>query len=128
MPSVKPNSKERTGVSTLLIIIIAFTVTAMLAASLIIRVVLTRQNDINLELSARLEKVELDNTRLLIKSETDCDLTDLEERAENDLGMISDVNAPRLGIQTETEDRAVILQNGRDEWISFFENIFRSGK
>ena len=84
----------------------------MLIFSIFVRVELTEVNDKNLELSSELTSLNEENRRLRIEYEFAQNLDELEENAKNRLGMQSSLQRREQMIDTEPEDKAVVIDNG----------------
>ena len=95
-----------------LLIILALMSAAMLIFSLFTRVELTEINDENLELSHKLDSIREENRRLRIEYEFAQDLDELEKEAKERLGMHSSLERRAQMIDTEPEDKAVVIDNG----------------
>lgn len=106
----------------------------MIVAGLVLRTKIAEQNDVNVELCAYASALKEENIRLKIEADSAYDLGELEEAARNELGMLPPGNEQTVGIEVETEDKAVILGNGEeqddiiDNWISSLRNIFSTEK
>ena len=83
---------------------------AMLIFSLFMRVELIEINDKNVELSRELANEE--NRRLRIEYEFAQNLDVLERNARNRLWMQSSLQRREQAIDTEPEDKAVVIDNG----------------
>lgn len=81
----------------------------LLIFSLLERVELIRQNDVNLELRAELRELREENRRLAIKYEYAVNITELEKYAKNELGMLSIAQIVPEKIEVETQDKALSL-------------------
>ena len=80
--------------------------------TLFVRIELTKQNDINVELEAQLSMLEEEKRRLMIEYESHIDLGDLEKIAENELGMQKPDASQIRKIDTDTQDKALIIAKG----------------
>lgn len=81
----------------------------LLIFSLLERVELIRQNDVNLELSAELRELREENRRLAIEYEYAVNMPELEKYAKNELGMLSIAQIVPEKIEVETQDKALSL-------------------
>lgn len=97
---------------TALLIILALMSAAMLIFSLFTRAELTAVSDENLELSHKLASLLEENRRLRIEYEFAQDLDELEKDAKQRLGMQSSLERREQTIDTEPEDKAVVIDNG----------------
>ena len=97
---------------TALTLVFALVIAAMLIFSIFVRVELTEVNDKNLELSSELTSLNEENRRLRIEYEFAQNLDELEENAKNRLGMQSSLQRREQMIDTEPEDKAVVIDNG----------------
>lgn len=102
----------RTAVPTALLIILALMSAAMLIFSLFTRAELTAVSDENLELSNKLDSLLEENRRLRIEYEFAQNLDELEKDAKERLGMQSSLQRREQTIDTEPEDKAVVIDNG----------------
>lgn len=102
----------RTAVPAALLIILALMSAAMLIFSLFTRAELTAVSDENLELSHKLDSLLEENRRLRIEYEFAQDLDELEKEAKERLGMQSSLERREQTIDTEPEDKAVVIDNG----------------
>ncbi len=96
----------------MLMLVFAFAAAAMLIFSLFIRVELTEVNDRNVDLSGELASLNEENRRLRIEYEFAQNLDELEENAKNRLGMQSSLQRREQIIDTEPEDKAVVIDKG----------------
>ena len=84
----------------------------MLIFSLFTRAELTAVRDENLELSHKLDSLLEENRRLRIEYEFAQNLDELEKDAKERLGMQSSLQRREQTIDTEPEDKAVVIDNG----------------
>lgn len=84
----------------------------MLIFSLFTRAELTAVSDENLELGHKLDSLLEENRRLRIEYEFAQDLDELEKDAKQRLGMQSSLERRAQTIDTEPEDKAVVIDNG----------------
>ena len=118
MPSVK--SIISSALTVLLVLLIA----AIIINGLVLRGKTARQNDINVKLASQLEELKKENLILYIRTSSAYDLSTLEDRALNELGMIYPYAQKTTEIDTGVTDKAEILNEYREErWISSFRNI-----
>lgn len=134
MPSVRTQKQEKSGVQAIFTVISVVLAAIMIVAGLVMRTKIAEQNDVNVELCAYDSALKEENIRLKIESDSAYELGELEEAARNELGMLPPGNEQTVGIEVETEDKAVILGNGEeqdsiiDNWISSLRNIFSTEK
>ena len=102
----------RTAVPAALLAIFALMSAAMIIFSLFLRVELTAVSDENLELGHKLDSLLEENRRLRIEYEFAQDLDELEKEAKERLGMQSSLERRAQTIDTEPEDKAVVIDNG----------------
>ena len=105
---VKPRS-FRAFISGFLTLLLTAAIVLMLIKTLFIRIELTRQNDINVSLERELSELKEENRRLSIRYESLIDLTELEDYAKNELGMKKPDISQIKKIDTETQDKSIIL-------------------
>lgn len=111
----KSSDKFRLNVSAALTALLAIAAACLLIKTLFVRIELTEQNDINVELEAQLNELEEEKRRLQIKYESQIDLAELEDRAENELGMQKPNGSQTIEIDTDTQDKALIFDETRDK-------------
>lgn len=111
-PAAASDKNLRTAVPTVLMLIFTLMSAAMLIFSLFLRVELTKINDENVELSRELASLNEDNRRLRIEYEFAQDLDELEKEAKERLGMQSSLQRREQTIDTEPEDKAVVIGEG----------------
>ena len=104
--------KFRLSVSIVLTALLATAVACLMVKTLFVRIELTKQNDINVELEAQLSMLEEEKRRLMIEYESHIDLGDLEKIAENELGMQKPDASQIRKIDTDTQDKALIIAKG----------------
>ncbi|MDY3079526.1 MAG: cell division protein FtsL [Oscillospiraceae bacterium] len=104
--------KFRLSVSIVLTALLAAAVACLMIKTLFVRIELTKQNDINVELEAQLSMLEEEKRRLMIEYESHIDLGDLEKIAENELGMQKPDASQIRKIDTDTQDKALIIAKG----------------
>lgn len=108
------SDKFRLNVSAALTALLAIAAACLLIKTLFVRIELTEQNDINVELEAQLNELEEEKRRLQIEYESQIDLAELEERAENELGMQKPNGSQTIEIDTDTQDKALIFAETKD--------------
>ena len=110
----KSSDKFRLNVSAALTALLAIAAACLLIKTLFVRIELTEQNDINVELEAQLNELEEEKRRLQIEYESQIDLAELEDRAENELGMQKPNGSQTIEIDTDTQDKALIFDETKD--------------
>ena len=110
----KSSDKFRLNVSAALTALLAIAAACLLIKTLFVRIELTQQNDINVELEAQLNELEEEKRRLQIEYESQIDLAELEEKAENELGMQKPNGSQTIEIDTDTQDKALIFAETKD--------------
>lgn len=110
----KSSDKFRLNVSAALTALLAIAAACLLIKTLFVRIELTQQNDINVELEAQLNELEEEKRRLQIEYESQIDLAELEDRAENELGMQKPNGSQTIEIDTDTQDKALIFDETKD--------------
>lgn len=111
----KSSNKFRLNVSAALTALLAIAAACLLIKTLFVRIELTEQNDINVELEAQLNELEEEKRRLQIEYESQIDLGKLEDRAENELGMQKPNGSQTIEIDTDTQDKALIFDETKDK-------------
>lgn len=111
----KSSDKFRLNVSAALTALLAIAAACLLIKTLLVRIELTEQNDINVELEAQLNELEEEKRRLQIEYESQIDLAELEDRAENELGMQKPNGSQTIEIDTDTQDKALIFDETKDK-------------
>ena len=106
------DGRTRRAAIILLLALPALVCAALLVLSLFVRVELTQTCDENVKLARELEKLSEDNRRLRIEYEFAQDLGEIEKDAKSRLGMNSVLERRAVRIDTDTEDRAVIINDG----------------
>lgn len=91
-------------------LILALTAAVLSIELLMYRVALTEQNDMNVMLEEKLEELNEENRHLAIEYEQMIDLGELEEYAKNELGMCTAAQKQAEIIETETKDKAQIVE------------------
>lgn len=109
------SERFRLNVSGVLMAILAASVACLLIGTLLVRIELTKQNDINVELEEKLAELTEEKRRLRIEYESMIDLADLEEKAENELGMQKPDGSQIKEIDTDTQDKALIFAETEDK-------------
>lgn len=104
--------KFRLSVSIVLTALLAAAVACLMIKTLFVRIELTKQNDINVELEAQLSMLEEEKRRLMIEYESHIDLAELEKEAENELGMQKPDGSQIRKIDTDTKDKVLIIAKG----------------
>ena len=99
--------KFRLSVSIVLTALLAAAVACLMIKTLFVRIELTKQNDINVELEAQLSMLEEEKRRLMIEYESH-----IEKIAENELGMQKPDASQIRKIDTDTQDKALIIAKG----------------
>lgn len=115
-PQQKPKKKRSftKAISLLLLTLVSVAVVILLVKGLFIRIELTKQNDINIELEKKLSQLSENNRRLRIRYESAIDLDELEEYAKNELGMQKPSMTQIQKIDTETQDKAIVLSDAEE--------------
>lgn len=111
----KSSDKFRLNVSAALTALLAIAAACLLIKTLFVRIELTEQNDINVELEAQLNELEEEKRRLQIEYESLIDLAELENRAKNELGMQKPNGSQTIEIDTDTQDKALIFAETKDK-------------
>ena len=107
-----PKGRPRRAAIILLLSILSLMCAALLVLSLFVRVELTQTCDENVKLARELEKLKEENRRKRIEYEFAQDLGETEKDAKSRLGMNSVLERRAVRIDTDTEDRAVIINDG----------------
>lgn len=134
MPSFKKQNDS--ALQETLIVIVIISVAVAVAAGLIMRGQITKQNDVNVELSENLDELEKENTRLKIAILSFPDPETAEEQALNELGMLKPGTEVTEEMNIGKNDRAVVLNTAENAgfiekngaWISSVRNILLNGK
>lgn len=103
------NSKFRKVVSGVLTALAVLMTAALIILGLLVRVKLTEQNNENVALKKELDALEDENTRLRIRYESLFDVSEIEEYAEDVLGMKRADSGYYEMIDTPVHDKAVII-------------------
>ncbi len=109
----EPSEKKLRGaMPPVMLALLALVSAVMLMLSLFARVRLTELNDENVAYRQEAEKLLEENRRLRIEYEFAQDLDELEKEAKSRLGMQSSLQRRPEKIDTPTEDKAMIIDNG----------------
>ncbi len=109
----EPSEKKLRGaMPPVMLALLAFVSAVMLMLSLFARVRLTELNDENVAYRQEAEELLEENRRLRIEYEFAQDLDELEKEAKSRLGMQSSLQRRPEKIDTPTEDKAMIIDNG----------------
>ena len=104
--------KLRGAMPPVMLTVLALVSAVMLMLSLFARVRLTELNDENVAYRQEAEELLEENRRLRIEYEFAQDLDELEKEAKSRLGMQSSLQRRPEEIDTPTEDKAMIIDNG----------------
>lgn len=134
LPSLKKQTES--ALQEVLVVIVIISVAVAVATGLIMRGQITKQNDVNVELSEKLDELEKENTRLEIAILSYHNLEIAEDRALNELGMLKPGTEVTEEINIGKNDRAVVLNTAENAgffekngaWISSVRNILSNGK
>ena len=109
----EPSEKKLRGaMPPVMLTVLALVSAVMLMLSLFARVRLTELNDENVAYRREAEELQEENRRLRIEYEFAQDLDELEKEAKSRLGMQSSLQRRPEKIDTPTEDKAMIIDNG----------------
>ena len=109
----EPSEKKLRGaMPPVMLTVLALVSAVMLMLSLFARVRLTELNDENVAYRREAEELQEENRRLRIEYEFAQDLDELEKEAKSRLGMQSSLQRQPEKIDTPTEDKAMIIDNG----------------
>lgn len=109
----EPSEKKLRGaMPPVMLTVLALVSAVMLMLSLFARVRLTELNDENVAYRQEAEELLEENRRLRIEYEFAQDLDELEKEAKSRLGMQSSLQRRPEEIDTPTEDKAMIIDNG----------------
>ncbi len=96
----------------IMLALLALVSASLLLMSLLVRIRMTEINDKNVALRQEAETLKEENRRLRIEYEFAQDLDELERDAKSRLGMQSPLMRQAEEIDTPTEDKAIIINNG----------------
>lgn len=109
----EPSEKKLRGaMPPMMLALLALVSAVMLLLSLFARVRLTELNDENVAYRQEAEELQEENRRLRIEYEFAQELDELEKEAKSRLGMQSSLQRRSEEIDTPTEDKAMIIDNG----------------
>ncbi len=109
----EPSEKKLRGaMPPVMLTVLALVSAVMLMLSLFARVQLTELNDENVAYRREAEELLEENRRLRIEYEFAQELDELEKEAKSRLGMQSSLQRRPEEIDTPTEDKAMIIDNG----------------
>ena len=83
----------------------------LMIKGLLVRIELAEQSDVNVGLKQELDSLQEDNRRLRIEYESKIDLDEIEDYAKNVLGMQKPGQSRIKKINTDTQDKAIVLGN-----------------
>ena len=134
LPSFKKPTDS--ALQEVLVVIVIISVAVAVAAGLIMRGQITKQNDVNVELSEKLDELNKENTRLKTAILSYPNLEMAEEQALNKFGMLKPGTEVTEEINIGKNDRAVVLNTAENAglfekngaWISSVRNILLNGK
>lgn len=106
--------KKQKYIRILLTLLTVIIVCGMLIKSLILRIELTAACDANVKAEQQLAEMNEEQRRLQIEYEKSIDLEEIDEYARNALGMQKPSPGQTVKIDTETRDRAVVLEDSEN--------------
>ena len=112
-----------------LVLLFSFAAGVLLIEGILLRTELAKQNDVNLTLLQQINELDGDNTKLRIEYESGIDLSQLEEKATEKLGMIKPrAYQIRKTEYTEKPTETVTEENKKDislsDLISIITELF----
>lgn len=99
------------AITPLLLCVMSLAAAVLVVKGLMIRIELAEQSDLSVSLRQQLDSSQEENRRLRIRYESGIDLDELEDYAKNELGMQRPDKSRIKKIDTETQDKAIVLSD-----------------
>ena len=99
------------AITVCLICAMSLIAVGLMIKGLLVRIELAEQSDVNVGLKQELDSLQEDNRRLRIEFESKIDLDEIEDYAKNVLGMQKPGQSRIKKINTDTQDKAIVLGN-----------------
>lgn len=113
-PVEKRKRKSIKGfIATCLICVMSLAAAGLMIKALFVRIELAEQSDVNVALKQELSRIEEENRRLRIEYESKIDLDEIEDYAKNELGMQRAGERRIEKIDTNTQDKAIVIERIR---------------
>ena len=106
--------KKHRRIRIILNLLTVIIICALLVKSLILRIELTAVCDANVKAEQQLAELNEEQRKLQIEYEISIDLKEIDEYARNELGMQKPSPGQTVRIETETQDRAVVLDDSEE--------------
>ena len=101
----------REAITVCLICAMSLIAAGLMIKGLFVRIELAEQSDVNVGLKQELGSLQEENRRLRIEYESKIDLDEIEDYAKNVLGMQKPGQSRIKKINTDTQDKAIVLGN-----------------
>ena len=99
------------AITVCLICAMSLIAVGLMIKGLLVRIELAEQSDVNVGLKQELDSLQEDNRSLRIEYESKIDLDEIEDYAKNVLGMQKPGQSRIKKINTDTQDKAIVLGN-----------------
>lgn len=114
MPVKRKQRKSIRGlIAVFLIVVMSLTAAGLMVKGLFVRIELAEQSDKITAAKKELSRIEEENRRLRIEYETKIDLDEIEDYAKNILGMQRAGESRTEKIDTDTQDKAIVIERIR---------------
>lgn len=113
-PTKRKRRKSIRGlIAVLIICIMSLAAAGLMVKGLFVRIELAQQSDKITAAKKELSQIEEENRRLRIEYETKIDLDEIEDYAKNILGMQRAGESRTEKIDTDTQDKAIVIERIR---------------
>lgn len=109
----KQRKSIRELIAVFLIVVMSLAAAGLMVKGLFVRIELAEQSDKITAAKKELSRIEEENRRLRIEYETKIDLDDIEDYAKNILGMQRAGESRTEKIDTDTQDKAIVIERIR---------------
>lgn len=109
----KQRKSIRELIAVFLIVVMSLASAGLMVKGLFVRIELAEQSDKITAAKKELSRIEEENRRLRIEYETKIDLDEIEDYAKNILGMQRAGESRTEKIDTDTQDKAIVIERIR---------------
>jgi len=109
----KQRKSIRGLIAAFLIVVMSLAAAGLMVKGLFVRIELAEQSDKITATKKELSRIEEENRRLRIEYETKIDLDEIEDYAKNILGMQRAGESRTEKIDTDTQDKAIVIERIR---------------
>lgn len=114
MPVKRKQRKSIRGlIAVFLIVVMSLAAAGLMVKGLFVRIELAEQSDKITAAKKELSRIEEENRRLRIEYESKIDLDEIEDYAKNILGMQRAGESRTEKIDTDTQDKAIVIERIR---------------